>query len=186
MTTLLLTPGPLSTHADTRAALAEDRGSRDPAFTAMDAGVWDRIADLVGAEDPEGDWACVPMQGSGTFSVEAMLGTMVPPTGRLLVAVNGAYGRRMVQICERIGRSVVDLLVPEDQPVTARALESALASRGFAIYPGKLTARPSFRVGCIGQVFPADLRRFVTELDAVMAAQGVASGSPPGGGNREH
>ena len=34
-------------------------------------------------------------QGSGTFVVEAMIGTFVPPDGKLLVLVNGAYGKRV-------------------------------------------------------------------------------------------
>ncbi|MCK6503240.1 2-aminoethylphosphonate--pyruvate transaminase [Myxococcota bacterium] len=128
MPPLLLTPGPLTTHPDTRAAMREDRGSRDPAFTALDASVWRRLAGLVQAEDPDGDWVCVPVQGSGTFAVEAMLGTLVPRSGRLLVAVNGAYGRRMVEIMERLGRPADEVLIPEEDAVSPEAIDAALAA----------------------------------------------------------
>ncbi len=42
------------------------------------------------------------MQGSGTFSVEATLGTAVPPDGKILILANGAYGERMVLIAQRL------------------------------------------------------------------------------------
>ncbi len=35
----------------------------------------------------------MPLQGSGTFAVEAMLGTFVPRAGKLLILINGAYGQ---------------------------------------------------------------------------------------------
>jgi 2-aminoethylphosphonate-pyruvate transaminase len=70
---------------------------------------------------------CVPLQGSGTFIVEAMIGTLVPPAGKLLVLVNGAYGRRMVRICEYYRRACVVQEAAEDQPVDPAALDAALA-----------------------------------------------------------
>ena len=44
-----------------------------------------------------GTYVCVPLQGSGTFAVEATIATLVPRDGKLLVLVNGAYGTRMVR-----------------------------------------------------------------------------------------
>jgi 2-aminoethylphosphonate-pyruvate transaminase len=70
---------------------------------------------------------CVPLQGSGTFIVEAMIGTLVPPAGKLLVLVNGAYGRRMVRICEYYRRACVVQEAAEDQAVDPAALDAALA-----------------------------------------------------------
>ena len=58
----------------------------------------------------------------------------------------------------------------------------ALAARGFVIYPGKLTRAPSFRIGCIGQVFPRDMDRLVETIRAVVETSGslnLASSSPP-------
>jgi len=49
----------------------------------------------------------LPMQGSGTFAVEAMLTTFAPKHGRVLVLVNGAYGQRARRILEIAGRRVV-------------------------------------------------------------------------------
>ncbi len=121
----LLTPGPLTTSATTKEAMLRDWGSRDAAFIAMNARVRDRLVDLAGGR---GSHVCVPLQGSGTFIVEAMIGTLVPPAGKLLVLVNGAYGRRMVRICEVARRAVAALEAAEDAPVDPAALDAALAA----------------------------------------------------------
>jgi 2-aminoethylphosphonate-pyruvate transaminase len=120
----LLTPGPLTTSLTVKQAMLRDWGSRDRDFIALNARVRERLVRIAGAEETH---VCVPLQGSGTFVVEAMLGTLVPPHGRLLVLVNGAYGERMVRMARRHGRPVVALTTPEDQPNDPAALERALA-----------------------------------------------------------
>ena len=100
----LLTPGPLTTSRATKEAMLRDWGSRDGEFIAMNARVRRRLLELVSGD---GSHVCVPLQGSGTFIVEAMIGTLVPPDGKLLVLVNGAYGRRMVRMCEYYRRACV-------------------------------------------------------------------------------
>lgn len=86
-TPLLLTPGPLTTAIATRRAMLADWGSRDEAFIALTARVRARLTELVGGEDSH---VCVPLQGSGTFAIEATLGTLAPREGKALVLVNGA------------------------------------------------------------------------------------------------
>lgn len=120
----LLTPGPLTTSDTVKRAMLRDWGSRDPAFIAMNREVCERVLALAGAQDSH---VCVPMQGSGTFAIEATLGTLVPRDGKLLVLVNGAYGARMVDIARIIGRSVEAVEWPEDQPVDPEALGRRLA-----------------------------------------------------------
>jgi 2-aminoethylphosphonate-pyruvate transaminase len=68
------------------------------------------------------------MQGSGTFSVEAALGTLVPRDARVLVPNNGAYCARILKQCRYLGRAAVELPVPEDRPVTAATVAAALAA----------------------------------------------------------
>jgi 2-aminoethylphosphonate-pyruvate transaminase len=121
----LLTPGPLTTSRATKEAMLHDWGSRDAGFIRMNARVRERLLALAGAA---GTHVCVPLQGSGTFIVEAMIGTLVPPGGKLLVLVNGAYGKRMIRICEYYRRAVVALETPEDTPVDPAALDAALAA----------------------------------------------------------
>jgi 2-aminoethylphosphonate-pyruvate transaminase len=120
----LLTPGPLTTTRATKEAMLRDWGSRDGEFIAMNARVRRRLVELVHGE---GSHVCVPLQGSGTFIVEAMIGTLVPPAGRLLVMVNGAYGRRMVRMCEYYHRPCVVEETAEDRAVDPATLDAALA-----------------------------------------------------------
>jgi 2-aminoethylphosphonate-pyruvate transaminase len=120
----LLTPGPLTTSATVKRAMLRDWGSRDRAFIALNARVRTRLVELAGAV---GSHVAVPLQGSGTFVVEAMLGTLVPRDGKLLVLVNGAYGQRMVRMAGYHGRQVAVLETLEDQPNDPDALDRMLA-----------------------------------------------------------
>jgi len=72
---ILLTPGPLTTSLATKAAMLRDWGSWDANFNAVTAAVRTRLIDVIHAADTH---VCVPLQGSGTFSVEAAVNTLVP------------------------------------------------------------------------------------------------------------
>jgi len=122
---ILLTPGPLTTTLQTKQAQLRDYGSRDIAFIEMTAGLVTQLNDIVHGGD---DHACVLMQGSGTFSVEAALGTLVPKSGHILVCINGEYGKRIARICEIIQRRHKILSTAEDQPTTAKMVDEALAA----------------------------------------------------------
>jgi 2-aminoethylphosphonate-pyruvate transaminase len=120
---ILLTPGPLTTSLQTKQAMLRDWGSWDAAFNQVTLSLCRDLVDIVGGGS---DYVCVPLQGSGTFSVEAAIGNVVPREGRVLVPNNGAYCARIVKICSYLNRAVVDLPVPEDQPATAAIVEAAL------------------------------------------------------------
>ena len=75
MPSILLTPGPLTTAAATRRAMDRDWGSRDTDFIALTARVRERLRRIAGADER---YAAVPLQGSGTFAVEAAINTLVP------------------------------------------------------------------------------------------------------------
>lgn len=122
-TTLLLTPGPLTTSDATRAALDRDWGSRDEAFTALSEGIRARLSALAEVANTH---VTVPVQGSGTFAVEAAIGSLVPRDGKLLVLVNGSYGRRIATIARRLGRLGGVLEVAEDQAIDPAAVAAAL------------------------------------------------------------
>ena len=120
----LLTPGPLTTSPEVKQAALHDYGSRDSRFIAVTRRVRDALVDIVGGGESH---VCVPLQGSGTFVVEAMLGSFVPRNGKVLILVNGAYGARMVKICRVMGRAVAVQESPEDVPNDPEALDQALA-----------------------------------------------------------
>ncbi|MCT9115803.1 2-aminoethylphosphonate--pyruvate transaminase [Cupriavidus gilardii] len=122
---ILLTPGPLTTSLATKQAMLRDWGSWDAAFNAITGSLCEDLVRIVHGEDTH---VCVPMQGSGTFSVEAAMANVVPRDGKVLVPQNGAYCQRILKICKAIGRAAVELAIPEDQPASAAAIEAALAA----------------------------------------------------------
>jgi 2-aminoethylphosphonate-pyruvate transaminase len=122
---LLLTPGPLTTARSVKEVMVHDWGSRDAAFIRINREVLDRLPDVINGR---GTFVTVPMQGSGTFAVEAMLTTFVPRSGKCLLLVNGAYGHRAKKILDIAGRPAVVLETPEDTPPDLAALDAALAS----------------------------------------------------------
>lgn len=120
---VLLTPGPLTTSQSTREAMLTDWGSWDSDFNTLTASVCADIVRIAGASDHH---VCVPMQGSGTFAVEATLGTLVPAEGCVLVPCNGAYAERIVRILRYLRRDVRVLEHREDEPVNVARIDEAL------------------------------------------------------------
>lgn len=98
---LLFTPGPLTTSDSVKAAMQRDVGSRSSEFIDLVARIRRELLEIAGVSQEAG-YEAVLMQGSGTFAIEAVLSSVIPPDGRLLVLANGAYGERMLQIAERL------------------------------------------------------------------------------------
>lgn len=103
----LLTPGPLTTSYPVKEAMLRDWGSWDGDFRDMTRKMRDALLAMLGEGVDEFD--CVPMQGSGSFSVEAMLGSFIPRDGKVLVLANGAYGMRSAQTLRYLGRDHIVL-----------------------------------------------------------------------------
>ena len=122
---ILLTPGPLTTTAQTKSAMLSDWGSWDAAFNALTASV---CRDLVAIVSAQRDHVCVPLQGSGTFAVEAAIGTLVPRNGKVLVPDNGSYCKRIVRILGYLGREAVVLPYDEQSPADPARIDAALAA----------------------------------------------------------
>ncbi|AYF49616.1 2-aminoethylphosphonate--pyruvate transaminase [Pseudomonas fluorescens] len=120
---ILLTPGPLTTSNRTRQAMMVDWGSWDDRFNALTASVCSQLLAILHGTDSH---HCVPLQGSGTFAVEAAIGTLVPRDGKVLVLINGAYGKRLAKICEVLGRDFSTFETAEDQPTTAADVDRLL------------------------------------------------------------
>ncbi len=121
----LLTPGPLTTSPTVKQAMLHDYGSRDQTFIDTNARMLERLVSLVNGE---GSHVSVPLQGSGTFSVEAMIGCFVPADGKLLILINGAYGKRIAKICDYYKREYLIQECAEDQPVDTAKVDAALDS----------------------------------------------------------
>ena len=112
---ILLTPGPLTTSRTVKQAMLRDLGSRDMEFMGIVRDLRNRLLALGGVD--ERSYAAIPMQGSGTFGLEAVITSAIPAKGRLLVAVNGAYGKRLAQMARIARIDTVTLDYPESSPV---------------------------------------------------------------------
>ncbi len=120
---ILLTPGPLTTTLRTKLAMLKDWGSWDADFNALTANLRTRLLDIVHGHDAH---VLVPLQGSGTFSVEAAVATLVPKSGHVLVPDNGAYCKRAAKLTQLMGRKASVLPFAEDAPVSAAAVDERL------------------------------------------------------------
>ena len=131
---LLFTPGPLTTSAAVKQAMLHDVGSRDDAFVEMIQKIRRRLLQIGGVDD--GTYEAVLMQGSGTFAVESVICSVIPRDGKLLVAVNGAYGRRMAQIAKTLAIETQTMVVPEVQPIVPTQLEDLLVRQPAITHVG--------------------------------------------------
>ncbi len=132
----LLTPGPLTTSEAVKRAMLRDWGSWDEEFRAVTREIRTRLLAMLDA--PEG-YDCVPMQGSGTFSVEAMLGSFVPRESKVLVLSNGAYGQRIAETLRYLGRAYTvidkgDYLPPRGAEISAALQADAAITHVVAVH----------------------------------------------------
>src|SRR4051794_40984594 len=121
---ILLTPGPLTTTLRTKLAMLRDWGSWDADFNAVTARVRASLLKIVHGEQTH---AVGPLQGSGTFSVEAAVATVVPREGHVLVLDNGAYCKRAARLTSLMGRRCTVVPFDESAPVSADAVDRQLA-----------------------------------------------------------
>lgn len=124
----LFTPGPLNTTETVKQAMMYDYGSRDPDFGRIVEEIKLRLLRIAGVSPRE--YAAVVVQGSGTFAVEATLGTAFPRknegTKAVLIASNGAYGERMAKICDYLRINYTVLRYSDTEIVTPDGVKQAL------------------------------------------------------------
>ncbi|MEX2241667.1 MAG: 2-aminoethylphosphonate--pyruvate transaminase [Burkholderiales bacterium] len=196
---ILLTPGPLTTSSATKLAMMRDWGSRDSGFIELNRLVRDMLLDVVHGKEIH---VCVPLQGSGTFAVEAALGTLVPREGHVLVPLNGAYCRRIARICAILGRRTTTLDFQEDEPVKAADIDAILSrdpsithvalvhcetSTGVLnpleeIAESVARHKRSLIVDAMSSFAALEIDARKTPFDALVAASGKCLEGPPGMG----
>jgi len=124
---LLFTPGPLTTSLSVKQAMLHDAGSWHYEFSEVVQKIRTDLLKLANLSQEDG-YECILVQGSGTFGVEAVIGSIVPPDGKLLVVANGAYGERMVQMAGHLRVGVHPLRCPENETPDLGKIASLLAS----------------------------------------------------------
>jgi 2-aminoethylphosphonate-pyruvate transaminase len=124
---LLFTPGPLTTSLAVKQAMLHDAGSWHWEFNGKVKAIREKLLAIAGVSRASG-WEAVLLQGSGTFGVEAVFLTGVPPEGKVAVLSNGAYGERAVLMLQHARIPHAVLRTAEDVPSNAAALDQLLAS----------------------------------------------------------
>lgn len=74
-----------------------------------------------------GDYTSILLQGSGTYCVEAVIGSVIKPGDKLLILSNGAYGDRMGNIAEYHGISYDMLAFDETEQVSVSYVDDYLS-----------------------------------------------------------
>jgi 2-aminoethylphosphonate-pyruvate transaminase len=197
---ILLTPGPITTSLATKSAMLRDWGSWDAAFNAVTGEVRRKLLDILHARESH---VCVPLQGSGTFSVEAAVNTLVPREGgHLLVLINGAYGSRLAKLATMMGRRVSTFETAEDVPTTAQDVDRLLKADASITHVGLIHCETStgilnplheiaavvarhgksLIVDAMSSFAAIGIDARTTPFDALVAASGKCVEGPPGMG----
>jgi len=113
---LLLTPGPLTTSEDVKQAMDFDYCTWDDDYKKITQSFRHSLLDIAKVNDDE--YTAVPIQGSGTYGVESVISSTVSDKDKLLIAINGAYGKRISEMADIYGIDHVDLVVDEREPIT--------------------------------------------------------------------
>jgi 2-aminoethylphosphonate-pyruvate transaminase len=195
----LLTPGPLTTSKRTKESMLRDWGSWDEDFNRITGRIREALVSILRGE---GTHECVPLQGSGTFSVEAAIGTLVPRDGHVLVPQNGAYCQRIARICRVLGRRLSTIDYAEDVAIRPEDIDRALKEDASITHVAVVHCETSTGIlnplQEVATVVAANGRRLIvdamssfgaleidaraTPVDAVVAASGKCLEGVPGMG----
>ena len=100
---LLLGPGPSNADPTVIAAMhRQPIGHLDPAYLAM----MDEVQELLRYAWQTSNSLTYPVAGTGSAAMEATLANVVEPGDRVLVAVKGYFGHRLVDMARRYGAEV--------------------------------------------------------------------------------
>lgn len=149
MTKLLFTPGPLTTSQSVREAMLRDLGSRDTEFIQTVREIRTSLLTLAGVRQPL--YECILMQGSGTFAIESVVSSAIPRDGKLLVLINGAYGKRIAQIAQTHSIPVDVIELPENKRFRAEDVSIAPGTTHVAVVHCETTTGILNPVAEIGQ-----------------------------------
>lgn len=165
----LLIPGPVTTHPLVRQAMTTDFAPWDNDFRPLYASVRERVRALAGGTADR--HVCLALQGCGHFSTEAALRTFIPPGGRVLIPMVGAYADRMARLARESGREVVALAADHEVPLEPGLIAAALAADPAISHVGMIYSETSSGVihdaVAIGAAVRAAGRRMI--VDAVSA-----------------
>ena len=99
---ILLIPGPITTSNKVKEAMSVDIASREHKFIDIIKNVQKNLLDV--AKVSQKNYACVLLQGCGTYANESVIGSL-PYDTKMLTLSNGIYGERIHKIAKTINVS---------------------------------------------------------------------------------
>ena len=173
---LLLTPGPLSTTQTVREAMMQEFSTWDVDYNSIVQSIRERLVSLATCDSINpGAYTATLMPGSGTFVVESVIGSVIPPNGRLLVLNNGAYGERITKISRMLGIDTVELQQAEIESTGLGQVEQMVANdQGIthvAMVHCETTTGMLNPVEAVGEIVRRHGRVFI--LDAMSSFGGI-------------
>lgn len=120
----LLTPGPLTTTDSVKNEMLFDHCTWDDEYKEITQNIRKELLRL--AKVDQDRYTAVLMQGSGTFGVESVLTSVTGKEDTVLIITNGAYGERMIDICNHAGISHLVYQEAYDQIPSAKRVEALL------------------------------------------------------------
>jgi 2-aminoethylphosphonate-pyruvate transaminase len=121
---ILFTPGPLTTSRTVKQSMLRDLGSRDYEFIEIVRNIRTHLLNIAGVNKSE--YEAIIMQGSGTYGLESVVASTIPPDGKFLVIINGAYGRRIAQMARIMKIETKALEYPENVLPDLEEIEKTL------------------------------------------------------------
>jgi alanine-glyoxylate transaminase/serine-glyoxylate transaminase/serine-pyruvate transaminase len=193
---LLLGPGPSPTSPLVqRAQSLPLLGHLDPAFLPLLDQIQQRLRVLFGTTNT----LTLPIAGTGTAGMEAVVANLVARGDRVVIGVHGVFGQRFAEAARRRGGDVVEVRADFGQPLPPEAFERALrggptrvcgvvhaeTSTGVLtdLAPFAAAARAAgalFVVDCVTSLGGLELRFDALGVDAAFSGTQKCLSAPPG------
>jgi len=127
---LLMGPGPSCVHPDVYKALSRDTlGHLDPYFIK----IMDEIQVLLQEVMNTKNQLTLPISGTGSAGMECCLVNLIEPKDRVLVLINGVFGKRMQEVSNRLGADVDALEFDWGAPIKPEAVKEKLENNAYKL-----------------------------------------------------
>lgn len=127
---ILLGPGPSMVHPRVLRALSAPMiGHLDPLFLK----VMDDVQELLRFVFQTKNELTIPVSGTGSAGMEAALSNFIEPGDSVLIAVNGYFSERMIEMAERYGAEVDRIDRPWGEVFDVEEFETALKKKKYKL-----------------------------------------------------
>lgn len=164
---LLLGPGPSPVPPSVQLALAKPTlGHLDPRFLEA----MDQVVGMLKRVFETENTLTLPISGTGSSGMEAVICNLVEPGDRVLVGVCGAFGARMADVARRAGADVVEVTGEWGKSLPIDELRKRAASGRFALL---CAVHAETSTGVLQPLEP--LRELADEIGALLVIDAVTS-----------